>query len=170
MKSWSVALSFALSISLACTACATPTPETNDGSRSIPTSERPVYGGSVPIAALSPREAKLIEILQATNNGYEDVQRAVTISGWHPMACDQCRENVVGSDYQKVCARNPNGAACRICDLLPELNSCSADGYCLMQFKSKKSKLILKISTYGDYGDVSNLMVTGWGFDTKASD
>jgi hypothetical protein len=170
VKSWSIFLSFLFCMTLACAACAAPAPQSDDGSSSQPASEKPVYSGSVPIASLSPDEAELIKNLQAKNNAYQDVKGLVTAKGWRPLVCDQCKENVVGGDYEEVCSTNPGSHACRICDSLPELNSCSGDGYCLMQFYNRNSKLILKVGTYGAYGDVPNLMVTGWGFDTKASD
>ncbi len=127
------------------------------------------YSGDIPITALTPDEAGLIKTLEGID-GYKQAKAAALAAGWQAVKCEKCQANVVGGNYKEVCSKRPHSPQCTVCDTLPELNSCSGDGYCLMQFKSDKSARILKIATYGDYADLPNLVVHGVGFDDHPSE
>lgn len=94
-------------------------------------------------------------------------QKALAI-GWQPLPDKKCMANVAGADYQSFCPKNTDLAACRICKELPELSSCSGDGYCLMQFTHAGSSSVLQATTYGDFSrwrentSDAGLMISGW--------
>lgn len=51
---------------------------------------------------------------------YADLRAAVLARGWKPVPIAECKKNVGGDTT--------------ICDHLPELESCSGDGYCISHF------------------------------------
>ena len=83
---------------------------------------------------------------------YADLRRQVVTDGWQPLPDPQCKANV--------------GGDAAICDQIPELESCSGDGYCVMHFARNAEKLI--VYAYGmteDWrveGEQSRLRVTEW--------
>ena len=81
---------------------------------------------------------------------YADLRRIVLERGWRPKVDAQCKVNVVGANHVQVCAAD--AALCRVCDDLPELSSCSADGHCLMAFERDAGGQ-LSVSTYGEVKD-----------------
>lgn len=97
---------------------------------------------------------------------YADLRSAVTRDGWTPVVDAECKANVIGSDYSKLCSTQPGLDDCRVCQDLPELGSCSGDGYCGMTFKRKEQ--ILDVTAYGMIedrfvkGTESRLQVMGW--------
>lgn len=97
--------------------------------------------------------------------GYADFRQAVLAQGWQPVVDAQCKANVVGGNYQTLCAKGDLDS-CKACDELPELNACSGDGACAMVFHHDAARL--EVGTFGDIGerhvtgDESGLNVTGW--------
>lgn len=82
---------------------------------------------------------------------YGVLREELLMRSWQPMPTSECESNVGGS-----------GAA-QLCSKLPELDSCSADGHCLMAFKHWDGRSIV-IHTYGEIGNAlaienSGLMV-----------
>ncbi len=67
---------------------------------------------------------------------YADLRSAVLADGWLPLRDPDCRENV--------------GGPATVCNLLPETESCSGDGYCRMRF-GKAPNLTLAVTAYGSY-------------------
>lgn len=88
-----------------------------------------------------------------TGMDYADLRRAVLAKGWMPVVDRQCKVNVDGGN--------------ELCDQMPELSDCSADGYCLMHFHLASTNQDMEVGTYGDTTgrDVrakdSQLVVTG---------
>lgn len=97
-------------------------------------------------------QPKLEEALKK-DMAYADMRTAVLAHGWKPAATADCRKNVGG------------GGA--ICDHLPELESCSGDGYCISHFESTAGGR-LDVTSYGmpeDWnvaGADSRLVVVEW--------
>jgi hypothetical protein len=85
---------------------------------------------------------------------YARLREIVLAEGWAPVVDPACKENV--------------GGQALICDQLPELESCSGDGYCLMWFAHSAARNKLRVGTYGDYarwnipGQESALAVRFW--------
>ena len=105
-----------------------------------------------PAAKVENVQSKLEEVLKK-DMAYADLRTAVLAQGWKPVATAECRKNVGG-----------DGA---ICDQLPELESCSGDGYCISHFESPAGER-LDVTSYGmpeDWnvaGADSRLVVVEW--------
>jgi hypothetical protein len=114
--------------------------------------------------------AKLLNAGLHKGMAYSEFRKAVLDRGWQPKPDAQCMANVVGGNYQKLCSAHPELSDCRVCQEVPELSSCSADGHCLMQFSHDQSNKTLQVGTYGEIGDwnapadKSRLSVTGWEY------
>lgn len=97
---------------------------------------------------------------------YADFQRIAINAGWSAVVDPQCRVNVIGTNYMGLCSAHPELDDCRVCDDMPELGSCSGDGYCGMKFS--KQTQTLEVTTYGMTDDRkitgrdSRLRVAGW--------
>lgn len=98
---------------------------------------------------------------------YGDFRKAVLAQGWQPVPEPQCKANVVGANYEKVCKVDPG--LCKVCDDLPELEACSGDAHCLVKFKHP-SGANLQATGYGEAqywsatGKDSGFQVTQWEF------
>ncbi len=106
---------------------------------------------------------------------YNELRKIALNRGWQPKPDARCMANVVGGNYQKLCSAHPELSDCRVCQEVPELSSCSADGHCLMQFSHENSDKTLQVGTYGEIGDwnasanQSKLSVTGWEYTAPVS-
>ena len=95
---------------------------------------------------------------------YAALRSVVLEAGWCPKTSADCRANMMGAHVESDC--RVDRPACRLCDNLPELETCSADGHCLMHFERGPDRLT--VSTYGDIGDwhvagpTSRLSVKWW--------
>ena len=120
------------------------------------------------LVAQQPAEA--LESKLKKGMSYADFRKLVVDGGWTPVIDPECKPNVVGADFEKVCGSDPELASCKICDHLPELSSCSGDAYCGMYFSKDSKKL--HVVTFGDFsdwnvsGEDSQLSVDGWDFAT----
>lgn len=90
---------------------------------------------------------------------YADFRREILAKGWTPVTDAQCQANVDGGD--------------KLCEKMPELSTCSVDGYCLMHFSLANTNKIMEVGTYGDaaswdaMGKDSQLAVTGSNISEK---
>jgi hypothetical protein len=97
---------------------------------------------------------------------YAELRKLALRSGWEPVVDAECNSNVVGSNYPELCSTHPDLDDCHVCEDLPELSSCSGDGYCGMSFKHGSKSL--DVTTYGMIedrfvsGKTSRLEVMGW--------
>lgn len=104
---------------------------------------------------------------------YADFRKLVLANGWTPVVTPECVANVVGGDYASVCKASPDQISCRICELMPELDSYSGDGYSLVRFRHAGDGEQVEATGYGmieDWnvsGDDSRLQVMGWEFSTS---
>ncbi|WP_157754163.1 hypothetical protein [Lysobacter capsici] len=140
----------------------TPAPDANAQAAAMPAAAP----SAAPAAADSATIVKNTEAAVSKGMAYADFRKAVLAQGWQPLVDAQCRANVIGGNYEKVCAKNP--ARCQICDDVPELNACSGDAHCLMQFTHAGVEGALKVTGYGEIkdwnvsGKDSGLQVSGW--------
>lgn len=101
---------------------------------------------------------------------YAAFRERVLAHGWTPRANPSCKTHLVGDDASAVCARTPQLTACRLCDDLPELQSCSSDARCLVRFGHPDSVQDLEARAYGeidawrDTGNDDGLQITTWEF------
>lgn len=101
---------------------------------------------------------------------YGNFRRLALSKGWQPVVNPQCKANLVGEGASDLCAKNPQMVSCRICDELPELDSCSSDAHCLMRFRHPDGASMLSVTGYGEVeywdetGDEAGLQVTDWEF------
>jgi len=73
----------------------------------------------------------------SVGGGYGYARQALRDAGWQPLPTADCASNM-GVDFEKLCQR------------LPETESCSGNGYCLFHFALEPG-WALTITTYGDY-------------------
>lgn len=101
---------------------------------------------------------------------YADFRKLVLENGWTPVVTPECQANVVGGDHESVCKTNPDQISCRVCVLMPELDSYSGDGYSLVRFRHAGDGEQIEATSYGmieDWnvaGDESRLQVVSWEF------
>ena len=104
---------------------------------------------------------------------YADLRESVIDSGWKPVIDPECKSNVIGANYAQLCSAHPELDECHACVDLPELGSCSGDGYCGMTFNQEGKTL--DITTYGmiedraTKGNRSRLQVMEWKFGGNQS-
>ncbi len=108
------------------------------------------------VSAISSQQAqKKIEANLVQQMPYADLRSQLIANNWFPITDQACKENT--------------GGTAKICEEIPELESCSGDGYCLMNFGHRNGNK-LSITTYGNYqdwnvqGQRSRLRITQWSF------
>lgn len=101
--------------------------------------------------------------------GYGDARAILISTGWRPVVDPHCQANVVGGAHRELCAQHPDSESCVVCKNIPEVGSCSGDGFCGMRFSKEGHSLV--ITTYGDtrfwnvLGDDSGMDVRGWNIE-----
>ncbi|RDS80706.1 hypothetical protein [Dyella psychrodurans] len=125
-------------------------------------------------AASSPDVPKALLSLVQKGKPYATIRKQLLTNGWQPVATAMCMANVVGGNYKDLCGKHPDLGNCQLCQQMPELNVCSGDGYCNMQFRHADTPEIIRITTYGDTNgwngaNAASLIVTDWDF-TKTPD
>lgn len=140
-----------------------------------PEAATPAAAGDAQAASAPPASGDVFKATQAQlkkGMAYADFRKTVLAQGWQPLATAQCKQNVIGGAYERICAKNPD--RCKICTDLPELNACSGDGYCLMQFKHAGATGVLKATAYGEadrwQDPDSGFGVTEWELADKAAE
>lgn len=152
----------------AATAPAAATPE------AAPATAATAPAAAMPAAADSATIVKNTEAALSKGMAYADFRKAVLAQGWQPLVDAKCKANVIGGNYEKVCAADP--ALCKICDELPELNACSGDAHCLVQFTHAGVTGVLQATGYGEAqywnvsGKDSGFAVTGWELSQSKAD
>lgn len=84
-----------------------------------------------PVEAAAPA----VESAFAVDMAYADLRKRVIDAGWLPLRDPMCWENV--------------GGEARVCGELPEVESCSGDGRCVMHFANADQGKRMRVSTYG---------------------
>ena len=85
---------------------------------------------------------------------YATARKRLTDAGWLPLRDPECWKNA--------------GQGSTVCGLLPEVESCSGDGYCNMYFANADTGQRIALTTYGPYerwnqpGQESTLALKSW--------
>lgn len=85
---------------------------------------------------------------------YATLRATLTDAGWLPLRDPECWDNV--------------GGTARVCGQLPEVESCSGDGHCVMHFANADAGERIRVATYGPYerwntpGEQAALAVQSW--------
>lgn len=80
--------------------------------------------------------AQVLEKKLTKEMPYAELRKIVLADGWLPLVTPECKENV--------------GGEALICAEQPEVESCSGDGHCNMQFAHGASQTKLKVGTYAE--------------------
>lgn len=103
---------------------------------------------------------------ESSGPAYAAFRKVALAEGWTPVNQPDCVMNVYGGEGAP--SDKPN-----ICEALPELESCTSNGLCLMSFQHKSSGKSLNVTTYGDYtrwntpGEEDALYVQGGEFGVE---
>lgn len=89
---------------------------------------------------------------------YANFRRTLLAAGWQAKVDPDCVQNVYGGDGTRRPGQ-PN-----ICRELPEIEACSGDGYCVANFTHMRTRRLIRVTSYGDYGQWQSkgLSVLGW--------
>lgn len=98
--------------------------------------------------------APAVDAAFAKGMPYADLRRRLLDAGWLPLRDPACRENV--------------GGEARVCGMLPETESCSGDGHCVMHFANAAEAQRIRVTAYGPYdrwntpGEQAAFAVQSW--------
>jgi len=87
---------------------------------------------------------------------YATLRKHLLDAGWLPLRDPQCWSNI--------------GGEAPVCNQLPEVQSCSVDGRCIMRFASRDERAQIRVGTDGPYerwnvpGEEKSLKVLHWEF------
>lgn len=86
-------------------------------------------------ASQTPAAAPAVESAFTKGMPYADLRKRLTDAGWLPLSDPMCRENV--------------GGEALVCGELPEVESCSGDGHCVMHFANAAEGKRMRVTAYG---------------------
>lgn len=127
----------------------------------------------LPSASADKNDVADLEAELRKGMAYGDFRKRVLAKGWAPVVSAECRAHLAGEDAEAFCAKNPQLTSCKICDELPELDSCSSDAHCLVRFRHPGEANILEAVGYGEVqywsetGEDAGLQVSSWEFTTS---
>lgn len=122
-----------------------------------PVETKPVE--TAPIAASPAKPA--IDAAFAKDMPYATLRKHLLGAGWLPLRDPACWENA--------------GGGSSVCGDLPEVESCSGDGYCNMAFANAADGARIDVTTFGPYdrwnkpGEEASVAVHSWKVSTIAS-
>lgn len=103
---------------------------------------------------------------------FVEFRKKLLVDGWKPVPNPDCREVVLGADYQDRCGKAQSDIECRVCQLVPELFRSTSDGYSVMHYI--KDGTPLSVTVYGDMRELDEpgryaggLVVSGWEYTTS---
>jgi hypothetical protein len=132
---------------LLATACS---PQDSAAVAQAPTETAP----TTPAATPAPETKPAIEAAFREGMPFAELRKQLLAAGWLPLRDPMCRENV--------------GGTAEVCFALPEVESCSGDGYCKMHYANAAENRRISVTTYGPYdqwdvpGQESALAVRSW--------
>lgn len=109
---------------------------------------------TTPAATPAPEAKPAIEAAFREGMPFAELRKQLLAAGWLPLRDPMCRENV--------------GGTAEVCFELPEVESCSGDGYCNMHYAHAAENRRISVTTYGPYGkwnvpgEESALAVRSW--------
>jgi hypothetical protein len=124
---WSMIVSTILSVA----SCKASSP---DASSTSEPARQPLVAAPVAVPPAVAADSVLSKL--SVGMAYGDLRNALLADGWLPLRDPECWDNV--------------GGEAAVCNLLPETESCSADGYCRAQF-AKTPDAVLVVTAYGSY-------------------
>lgn len=107
-----------------------------------------------PAAEPAAPPAPAVDAAFAKGMPYADLRRRLLDAGWLPLRDPACRENV--------------GGEARVCGDLPETESCSGDGHCVMHFANASEAQRIRVTAYGPHdrwntpGEQAAFAVQSW--------
>lgn len=110
---------------------------------------------ATPPAAAASSAKSAVDAAFAKDMPYATLRRQLLDAGWLPLRDPACWENNAGP-------------ASSVCGELPEVESCSGDGYCNMAFANAAEGKRIDVSTYGPYerwnksGEEAAVAVQSW--------
>ena len=122
-----------------------------------PAEAKPVDTPSVAAAQAKPA----IDAAFAKDMPYATLRKQLLDAGWLPLRDPACWENA--------------GGGSSVCGDLPEVESCSGDGYCNMAFANAADGARIDVTTYGPYdrwnkpGEEASVAVQSWKVSTVAT-
>lgn len=134
---------------LLATACS---PQDSAAGPQAPAAQAPA--AAPPAATPAPEATPAIEAAFREGMPFAELRKQLLAAGWLPLRDPMCRENV--------------GGTAEVCFALPEVESCSGDGYCNMHYASAAENRRISVTTYGPYdkwdvpGQESALAVRSW--------
>ncbi len=102
----------------------------------------------------APAATSVVESTFTKDMPYADLRKRLTDAGWLPLSDPTCRENV--------------GGEALVCGELPEVESCSGDGHCVMHFANAAEGKRMRVTAYGPSdrwntaGEESAFAVRSW--------
>lgn len=117
-----------LTLILLAVACKPTAPAAETAAAAPPAAAEPA---TPPVEAAAPA----VESAFTVDMPYADLRKRLTDVGWLPLRDPMCRENV--------------GGEARVCGELPEVESCSGDGHCLMYFADADQGKRMRVTAYG---------------------
>jgi len=117
-----------LTVVLLAAACKPTTPAADAAAAAPPAAAQPA---TPPAEAAAPA----VESGFSKEMPYADLRKRLTDAGWLPLRDPMCWENV--------------GGEARVCGELPEVESCSGDGHCVMHFANADQGKRMRVTTYG---------------------
>lgn len=139
-------------------------PVANDNAVAEQAMQQPPHPGPGHGAPL--QEQADLESLLAGHVSMADARQALLDAGWTPVADPDCKRNVLGDDWQGICATDPR--RCAPCEQPTGLVSAAADGHALFRFTHHDSGAGIEVTGMGlldDWdvrGDASRLEYLGW--------
>lgn len=152
-------------------ACTQPMNDVTD-TQAANVNDSPVNDSAQSTAAIAETDTDATAIASGFRKGmaYGAFRALVLGEGWEPVPNSDCRANLLGAEAETLCATNPQLLNCRICNEVPELQSCSGDARCLVRFRHAGSGTELEARAYGEIeywnetGDDAGLHLTEWEF------
>lgn len=138
---------------LLATACSAQDSSADPQATSAPSAAVSAAAAAAPAAA-APEAKPAIEAAFREGMAFAEVRKRLLDAGWLPLRDPMCRENV--------------GGTAEVCFELPEVESCSNDGYCNMHYANAAENRRISVTTYGPYdkwnvaGQESVLAVRSW--------
>lgn len=105
-------------------------------------------------AVAEPATAPAVDAAFTKEMPYADLRKRLTDAGWLPLRDPMCRDNV--------------GGEALVCGELPEVESCSGDGHCVMHFANPAEGKRIRVAAYGPSerwnvpGEEASFAVTSW--------
>lgn len=149
-----------VAIALALAGCA---PASDPVAANAPASASGTSEPATPPAPSAGTGAQAIEATLRKGMPYADLRETLLDAGWLPVRDLQCETNV--------------GGEARVCGVLPETESCSSDGHCVMHFAQADAAAPaqVRVDAYGPFeqwnvpGREAEFAIKSWDFTNRST-